>query len=234
MQRLRKGLYLLESGGFVNAYLIEGPRGLTLVDTGHPRAAEKLVEEIALGGFSLKEIDQILVTHSHFDHAGGASYLLTKNRIKVFAHPDDIPAIQGKPLARPFNVSRWVSALVQRWWFPYRPLEVVVPLRQSETLRALPQWQVLHTPGHTPGSLSLYQPTDYTLICGDALSNRGEKLALSPGEYNDDNALAAKSVRRLSEIPCEMLCCGHGPVIRTGAGQLIHKVAESLKKEKPS
>jgi glyoxylase-like metal-dependent hydrolase (beta-lactamase superfamily II) len=232
MQRLRKGLYLLESGGFVNSYLIEGPRGLTLVDTGHARAAEKLAGEIELGGFSMRDIEQILITHSHFDHAGGASYLLTRNRVKIFAHPDDIPAIQGRKDPRPFTVSRWVSGLIQKWWFPYRPLEIVVPLRQSETLRALPQWQVLHTPGHTPGSLSLYQPTDFTLIAGDALSNRKGKLDLSPSPYNDDNELAAKSLRRLAELPCEMLCCGHGPVIRSGAGQTIHLLAEASRKEK--
>ncbi|MBI3552934.1 MAG: MBL fold metallo-hydrolase [Elusimicrobia bacterium] len=229
MQRLRKGLYLLESGGFVNAYLIEGPRGLTLVDTGHPRAAEQFCREIALGGFALKEIEQILVTHSHFDHAGGAAYLLDKHRVKVYAHPDDIAAIQGKAPQRPFSLSRWVSGLVQRLWFPYRPLEVVVPLRQSETLRALPQWQVLHTPGHTPGSLSLYQPTDFVLICGDALSNRKDKLSLSPRPYNHDNELAAKSAKRLSELPCEVLCCGHGPVIRAAAGQRIHELVETFK-----
>ena len=228
MQRIRKGLYVLEAANWVNAYLIEGPRGLTLVDTGHPRCPEKLVAEITGAGFDLREIEQILITHAHFDHAGGAAYLLGKNRVKVYAHPEDAGEIQGKIAKRPFHPARWLSKFVQRMWFPYRPLETVVPLKQSDTLRALPRWQVLHTPGHTPGSLSLYQPADYLLICGDAFSNRGGKLALSPSLFNDDHAAAARSAKKLAELPCEVLCCGHGPVIRSGAGQQMHGLAQSL------
>lgn len=228
MQRIRKGLYLLEAGAWVNAYLIEGPRGLTLVDTGHPRSPEKLAREITDAGFDLREIEQILITHAHFDHVGGAAFLLGKNRVKVYAHPEDGQEIQGKPRRRPFSVARWLSAFVQRVWFPYRPLEVVVPLKQSDTLRAIPHWQVLHTPGHTPGSISLYQPADYILVCGDAFANRGGRLGLSPRLFNDDQADAVKSAKKLAQLPCEVLCCGHGPVIRSGAGQVIHKLAESL------
>jgi glyoxylase-like metal-dependent hydrolase (beta-lactamase superfamily II) len=169
-----------------------------------------------------------LITHHHFDHAGGAAFLLEKHRVKVYAHPDDAAAMQGVLAKRPFSPARWLSGLVQKFWFPYRPLEIVVPLRQSDTLRALPQWQVLHTPGHTPGSLSLYQPSDYVLICGDALSNRKNKLGLSPRLYNDDDAQAGRSLKKLAQLPCEVLCCGHGPVIRSGAGQALHKLAEGL------
>ena len=229
MQRIRKGLYVLEAGGWVNAYLLEGPRGLTLVDTGHPRCPDKLISEISGAGFELNDIEQILITHSHFDHVGGAAHLLEKHRVKVYAHPEDAGEVQGKLRKRPFSPARWLSKLVQRMWFPYRPLEVVVPLKQSDTLRALPHWQVLHTPGHTPGSLSLYQPADYVLICGDAFFNRGGKLSLPPSQFNDDEAQVAKSVKKLAELPCEVLCCGHGPVIRSGAGQTMHKLAESLK-----
>lgn len=229
MERIRKGLYQLEAAGWVNAYLIEGARGLTLVDTGHPRSAEKLAKEITEAGFDLREIEQIVITHAHFDHAGGAPFMLTKNRVKVYAHPEDAGELQGKPRKRPFSPVRWLSNLVQRIWFPYRPLEIVVPLNQSTGLRGIPSWQVLHTPGHTPGSISFYQPADYILIAGDAFFNQRGKLTLPPALINDDNAAVVKSVKKLAELPCEVLCCGHGPVIRSGAGQIMHKLAQSLK-----
>ncbi len=227
MQRVRKGLYLLEAAGWVNAYLIEGPRGLTLVDTGHSRAADALGDEIERGGFSLQDLEQVLITHAHFDHVGGAAILLDRKRVKVYAHPDDAPAIKGAIVKEPLirRVGRYLCSM----WFPYRPLEVLVPLQQGQTLRALPQWQVLHTPGHTAGSLSLFQPTEKILICGDALANRGDKLSLSPSLYNDDHAAALSSARRLSALDCDVLCCGHGPVIRAGGALKLQKLVESLR-----
>lgn len=226
MQRVKKGLYLLEAGGYVNAYLIEGPRGLTLCDTAHSKSADALCDEIERGGFGLKDIEQIVITHRHADHAGGAAFILDRRRVKIYAHPADIPAIKGQ--AEPAKGLAKLKRLLERLWLPYKPLEVVVPLEQSQPLRALPQWQIVHTPGHTPGSISLYQPTDRILICGDALSNREGKLSLSPSHYNDDQAGAAASARKLVDYPCDVLCCGHGPVIRSGADRQIVALAESV------
>ncbi len=227
MQRIRKGLYLLEAGGRVNAYLLEGPRGLTLVDTTSFGTAEGLLKELEDGGFALGDVEQIVLTHRHADHAGGAAYVLQRHRVKVLAHAADIPALCGR--AQPAKgVSEKVRRLVERLWFPYRPLEVVVPVEQSQPLRAIPQWQVLHTPGHTPGSISLYQPTERVLLCGDALSNRDGRLALSPSRYNDDGLTAAGTAQRLAQLPCDVLGCGHGPVIKTAADRALDALAKSL------
>lgn len=228
MERIRKGLYLLRAGGFVNAYLVEGPRGLTLVDTGHARCAARLAAEIEGGGFALKDIEQIVITHSHFDHSGGAALLLDRHRVKVLAHPEDIPVLRGLAADRLAGVAGWLSRLAVRLWFPYRPLDVVVPLRQGEALRALPHWQVMHTPGHTPGSISLYQPAERVLICGDALSNKSGALGLSPRLFNGDNAQAEDTARRLAQLDCDVLCCGHGPVVRQGASERLKAMSADL------
>lgn len=226
MQRIRKGVYQLEAAGWVNAYLLEGPRGLTLVDTGHSKAADALGDEIERSGFSLQDLEQVLITHAHFDHVGGAAILLDRKRVKVYAHPHDIPQMKGvlpkETWHRKFG--RWLLGM----WFPWKPLEVLVPLQQGQTLRALPTWQVLHTPGHTAGSLSLYQPTEKILIAGDALANRNDKLSLSPSLYNDDDGAAFASAQRLAALDCDVLCCGHGPVIRTGGALKLQKLVESL------
>lgn len=227
MQRLRDGLYLLESGADVNAYLLEGPRGLTMVDTSYSRSWEALVHELEQGGFSLNAVEQIVLTHGHRDHAGGAAHLVQRHRVRVFAHPEDIPMIQGKPGAPADLRERFVRWLAARR-FPYRPLEIVVPLRHGDTLRALPRWQVLHTPGHTPGSLSLYQPTDKVLLCGDALSNAEGVLDLAPSLDTHDAAQAAETARALAEIDVDTLCPGRGPVIRHGASLRLREFVQSL------
>ncbi|HAM35498.1 MAG TPA: hypothetical protein DEB40_04425 [Elusimicrobia bacterium] len=227
MQRIRKGLYLLESARVVNCYLIEGPYGLTLFDAGQPLSAPGLIEELENNGFGFKDVDQIVLSHAHFDHSGGARGLLERRRIKVYAHPDDIPAIQGKGRVPRGWIMR-LRELLLRLKCPYKPVDNVIPIEQGETLRCLPQWQVLRAPGHTAGSIALYHPTDKVLLCGDALNNREGRLR-APAERNcEDAVLARETVRRLGILDLEVLGCGHGPVIRTSAGLRVQEIVSAL------
>lgn len=227
MQRIRRGLYLLESAGIANCYLIEGTHGLTLFDTGHPSAAPDLCAELERNGFPIRDIEAIVLSHHHFDHAGGARGLLERHRVKVYAHPADAPAVKGQE-RRPksLGLRLWSSLLSLR--YPYRPLEVVVPIDEGETLRPLPQWQVLRLPGHTPGSIGLFQPSEKTLLCGDALNNRGGRLAI-PGEVHCDDPVAAReSARKIAALDLEVLAPGHGPVVLSRAGLKVHDLLAPL------
>ena len=227
MQRLRRGLYLLESAKLANCYLIEGSHGLTLFDTGHPLAASRLIEEIARNGFALQDIEAIVLSHSHFDHAGGARGLLDRHRVKVFAHPADISAVKGQAEPpRTFGLRLWRLLLGLR--YPYRPLDVIVPINEGETLRPLPQWQVLRLPGHTPGSIGLFQPGERVLLCGDALNNRGGRLAIPGDGHCQDPVEARESVRKMGALDLEVLGCGHGPVVLSGAGLKVHDLLTPL------
>ena len=227
MQRIRRGLYLLEAAGPANCYLIEGTHGLTLFDTGYPSATPRLIKEIERNGFSIRDIEAIVLSHSHFDHAGGARDMLERHRVKVFAHPADIPAVKGQdqpPRSRGLRL--WRSLLRLR--YPYRPLEVVVPIDEGETLRPLPQWQVLRLPGHTPGSIGIFQPGERVLLCGDALNNRGGRLAIPGDAHCQDPVAARESVRKLAALDLEVLGCGHGPVVLCGAGLKAHVLLAPL------
>jgi glyoxylase-like metal-dependent hydrolase (beta-lactamase superfamily II) len=85
---------------------------------------------------------------------------------------------------------------------------------------------VIHVPGHTPGSISLYQPQRQILFCGDALFNAnpltgtpGLQLPLPAATVDDEQARA--SVCKLSALELRVLCCGHGEPILDGAGEQI-------------
>jgi glyoxylase-like metal-dependent hydrolase (beta-lactamase superfamily II) len=227
VQRIRRNLYLLESAGIANCYLIEGTHGLTLFDTGHPSAAPQLIDELERNGFPIRDIEAIVLSHFHFDHAGGARGLLERHRVKVYTHPADAPAVKGKRRrAKGLGLRLWSSLLSLR--YPYRPLEVVVPIDEGETLRPLPQWQVLRLPGHTPGSIGLFQPSEKTLLCGDALNNRGGRLAI-PGEVHCDDPVAAReTARKIAALDLEVLAPGHGPVVLSRAGLKVHDLLAPL------
>ncbi|MCX5795781.1 MAG: MBL fold metallo-hydrolase [Elusimicrobia bacterium] len=226
MQRIRRGLYLLESA-LANCYLIEGTRGLTLFDTGQPSSAPGLIEEIERNGFSIRDIEAIVLSHSHFDHAGGARGLLERHRVKVFAHPADSPSVKGQDQP-PRNLGMRLLRFLIGLRYPYRPLEVVVPIDEGEALRHLPQWQVLRLPGHTAGSIGLYQPGEKALLCGDALNNRGRRLAIPGDAHCQDPVAARESVRKMGALDLEVLGCGHGPVLLSRAGLKVHDLLSPL------
>ena len=217
MQRIRQGFYLLEAGRVANAYLLESASGLTLVDTGPADRGEALVEEIQQAGFHLDDLSRIVITHAHADHAGGAAAVLKRRRVKIYAHPADIAALEGRaPMHYGHGPLGWLRRKAAR----AEPLPSVVAASPREPIRGLPHWQVLHTPGHTPGSLSLFNPVHGLLLCGDAIAARDGKLTLAD-RMASDRAAAAKSLEMLASLDVEVLACGHGDVLRPRAWQKI-------------
>ncbi|MDE2293110.1 MAG: MBL fold metallo-hydrolase [Elusimicrobia bacterium] len=218
MIRLCEGVYRLESGGFVNSYLLEGERDLTLVDAGPARRAEALLAELKGNAFSLADVGRVVVTHAHGDHAGGLARLLALRPIKVYAHPAETAVLTGEAPVPSFRgalgfLLETLSEQVLSW----SPVDNVMPAQPGTPVRGLPRWQILHTPGHTAGSLSLYEPVKQVLLCGDLLSNRGGRLHRVRDALDQDPAQSGASVSRVAAMDVDILGCGHGPEVRGGA-----------------
>lgn len=197
---------------------------MTLIDPGPARSIDALAAELSQGGFSLDDLQRIVLTHAHPEHGGGTAELLRRRRVKVYAHPEDIPALEGRGRApRGKGLEGWLKSLLERFGPRREPIPTVVPASPREPIRGLPQWQVLHLPGHTPGSLGLYDPAHGVVLCGDALTNRGA-LRVADGLASDP-AAAADSLKRLSELDVDILCCGRGPVLRPRAWQQLETLA---------
>jgi glyoxylase-like metal-dependent hydrolase (beta-lactamase superfamily II) len=222
MQRVAEGLYRLEAAGFVNAYLIEGGADLTLVDTGHSRSVDALVSEIKENGFTLPDISRVILTHVHADHVGGLSEILRRQPMKVYAHSSEIPVLAGqKPVPSFRGIKGFFMEFWHEQWLPWLPVDTAQPAQPGTPLRGIPQWQLMHTPGHTAGSLSLFHPVRQILLCGDALSNRGGQLHVPDACVNQSQSACRKTVDMLAKLDVDILCCGHGAEIRGGAFRYI-------------
>lgn len=226
MIRIVDGLYMLESGGFVNAYLIEGSSDLTLVDSGHSRSARGLVAELKSNGFSVRDIGRVLVTHAHADHVGAIAHLLSLHPVKVYAHPEEIAVLQGRKTPYPFRgVKGFCMEFFHEQWLPWAPVDAVFPLEPSHPLRGMAHWQVIHAPGHTSGSLAFYNPAKQVLISGDAIVNRKGRLKMPEACTNYDQAVLKKTVQSLAALDTDILCPGHGRVLRGGAFRYIEALS---------
>ncbi|HEX2203445.1 MAG TPA: MBL fold metallo-hydrolase [Longimicrobium sp.] len=142
----------------VNAYLVMGERPV-LVDTGTPRGEKRLVRALAAQGLAPRDLSLILVTHGHFDHAGNAAALrrLTGGRVPLAAHAADEAQLRrgdNGPLKGYGVIGTTVAPVARTRGYEAAPPDLLAD--EATDLAAFGvHGRLLHTPGHTAGSLSL-------------------------------------------------------------------------------
>lgn len=218
---------------FVNVYMIANRRGAgkgwVLVDTGHKGCEEKIIAMAeSLFGWGTRP-SAIILTHGHSDHAGSLCELLKVWNVPVYAHALEAPYLTGKsayPPADP-NAGGGLMSLVSVL-FSTKPINIsrnLVEIDMYDGIPELPEWKVIHTPGHTPGHISLFMPLNTTLIAGDAFTTTQaesawhlalykKKVSGPPKYITSDWIAAAKSVRKLASLQPRIGATGHGPVMR--------------------
>ena len=154
---------------FVPAYVIDAER-LTVVDTAVKSSAPIIFEYIESIGRKPEEIAWVINTHGHFDHVGGNGIFAERAKPRFFAHPKDraiIESLEYQERMRPVGRMRERNTSGD--------VRVTDLLNEGDTLDlgGGVQVEVFHTPGHSPGSVSLFIPKDGTLFCGDVLPEPG-------------------------------------------------------------
>jgi glyoxylase-like metal-dependent hydrolase (beta-lactamase superfamily II) len=87
---------------------------------------------------------------------------------------------------------------------------------------------VVHTPGHTPGSVCFYQPERKIIIVGDALNFRRGRLGAPPPLFSPDMVKAHASIDKVAALDFEICCFGHGPPLMESAAEQVRAFARSL------
>jgi glyoxylase-like metal-dependent hydrolase (beta-lactamase superfamily II) len=234
MRQIVPGVYLIEGLRVTsaNVYLLASGEELTLVDSGLPGAADQIAAQLQEKGYLLSNLQAIVLTHSHGGHTGGAAQLARRSGAQTMAHQDEVPYIEQTALL-PFSslLKRLSNWLGDRLLFKRAPCKVDRALQDGDVIETLGGLRVIHTPGHTPGSIALYQPERRILFCGDAFFNKnpltGKKgLQLSIPLFTLDMAQMRESARKLAALPVEVLCFGHGELILEGAGDRLRVLLE--------
>lgn len=202
---------------------------LTLIDTGPRGSLPKITKFISTLGYSIKDISLIIITHNHTDHTGTLPELKKLTKAKVALHKADA-VLNGNELPYP----RPVQKLFTTRPFSYLQSLLVVRsdlvdllLEGGEELSPLGGLKVLHTPGHTRGSICLFSPKRKLLIAGDTLHNRHHKLSFAAKTASMDWRQARESAKKLALLEFDVLCFGHGNAITEAASVKLKELLKS-------
>lgn len=201
-----------------NIFLIVEEK-ITVVDTGFRGSAKRIVKAIRDIGRSADEISLIIITHNHLDYIGGLSGLRKLTSAKVAIHKADLSYSKGGlPYPGYLKNLMKIPFITVFWPLVYaKPDDIDIQLEGGEVLLPLDGLEVIHTPGHTPGSISLFSPKKRLLMVGDTMNSSHRDLWLTPRSISSDISQARESVKRLARLDFDILCCGHGKPIIGGA-----------------
>ncbi len=213
---------------FVNAYLVDAPGGWVLVDTGLPGFAWRVRRAAAARYGAASRPAAIVLTHGHFDHAGSALALAHRWGVPVYAHRLELPYLTGRSDYPPQDPTVGGAIAQLSRVFPHHGYDFGHRVRalpedgvEEGGVPALPGWRWLHTPGHTPGHVSLWRERDRTLLAGDAFATTNldawtsqvtheRELGRPPTPFTPDWAAARRSVERLAALAPARVAAGHG------------------------
>lgn len=211
----------------VNIVLYGEPqmKDFVLIDAGMPKSAEEIISVVEERYGSNSQPKAIILTHGHFDHVGGIIELIERWDVPVYAHTLEIPFLTGKqnyPEPDP-TVNKGLVAKLS----PIFPNEAI---NLGDNIKALPSdgsvpfmsgFRWIHTPGHSPGHISLFREKDKALIAGDAfvtvkqeslykVITQTKEISGPPQYFTTDWQAARASIEKLALLKPSNAITGHG------------------------
>ena len=216
---LAPGVYRIPTlGDFINSFAFLDPDGqVTLVDCGIARAPRRIVEALAGIGRTPADVTRIVLTHAHADHAGGAHEMVQRTAATgVEIHEDDAPfAMAGR--SAPTAGSTMGRLMSRGPATRFTPFPVVMELGDGQVVDVGGGLRVVHTPGHTPGHISLLHESSGVLITGDAIFNMASRMSWPIAAVCTSFPQNQQSAHVLGELEYDVVAFTHGPEIRDNA-----------------
>lgn len=230
-EEVAAGLWCLDlrfqgTSGVITAWLLEGPDGLALVETGPSSTLPALRAGIAAAGHRLADVRDVIVTHIHLDHAGAMTHVAREApEARIHVHPAGSPHLVD-PSRLWASASRIYGDRMATLWGDAGPVDAarVAPVADGDRLRvAGRELRALHTPGHAGHHLALHDAAGGLLFTGDAAGVRAPGTGyvcppVPPPEL--DITLWDRTIARLAALGADRLALTHAGVVDDPAAHL--------------
>lgn len=182
----------------------------TVIDSGTGSNFVRLYDIFKKLKIDFESIKNIVNTHMHWDHIGGNGFF---SNAKIHIHEKDAPVLEKGDVV--MCNSAYFSGKMH-------PMKVGVKLREGDEIFG---FKVIHTPGHSPGSVCLFDPKGKILISGDTVFSDGVGRIDLPGGSESD---MEKSLEKISLLKAEKILPGHGEPVLKGADKIIKNILSSV------
>jgi glyoxylase-like metal-dependent hydrolase (beta-lactamase superfamily II) len=237
IEALELAMNLTGQSSVIYPTLLWDSYGVTLVDTGTPGQLSATRQQIENAGVDFESIHRVILTHQDIDHIGGLPEItrVRGGEIEVLAHEDDKPYIEGEqPLIKMSRerLAQMMESLPEPQRQQFERIFSTPPsgkvdrtLHDGEELPICGGIQVIHTPGHTPGHLSLFVEKARLLIAGDELRVEKGELVGPSERATPDMEKANASLRKLTDYPIDYVLCYHGGLYGPNASEKIAELS---------
>lgn len=228
-----------DSGNITNAIypvILTDGQEMILIDCGYPGFAPLIKAAAETEGIAFDRLTKIIITHHDFDHVGALAALKSDYpKIQILASTEEERYISGKekslrlqqaealydslPEDEKANAEKFHQLLRS-----VRTTDVDLLLKDHDQFPWCGGVEIIATPGHMPGHISIYLRKYKTLIAGDALVVENNELEIANPQYTLDIEEAKNSIKKLLEYEIEKVICYHGGVYTQNSKESLHKL----------
>lgn len=226
---------------FVKIYLaiLKDDKELIMVDCGYPNLMRAIEDAMNKIGLSLSQLTKIIITHHDHDHMGALREIKDYNpSVEILCSKEQAPFLTGKSKSLRLLQAESIQETLpesekdagiefQRYIASIKNVDEVTEINSGDCFPWCGGVYIIDTKGHMPGHISLYIPSEKTLISGDALVVNNGKLCMAMPQYTFNIQDAKDSIRSLLNYDIEKIICYHGGVydgnVKEGLKDIINE-----------
>jgi len=204
--------------------ILNDEKDMILIDCGYPNFLPLIEESAIKSGIDLSKLTKLIITHHDFDHMGSAADLKRKYpNVKILSSIIEAKYISGKEKSLRLQQAESIydklpeeqkedAMNFQRMLQSIENVKVDMLLKDGDKFDWCGGIEIIETPGHMPGHISIYAKESKTLISGDALVVEDKKLSIANPNYTLDMPKAKESIYKLLNYDIDKIVCYHGGI----------------------